>query len=196
MSKESSETSSYSEKKMKEAVKEQIAPDLSGLEHFWETLDKGFEFPSLEQILTREVTPAEFDYLLQRMAPLIVWNSDTIAPADQGVLITLREASPYYRVYDFVVALLATPKKLYDGERTWGDSIQTAQAMGREGARRGWNMHLEGFDKMVTVAWVEVQRINLSRKDKKIQVLHYPTPGEEKIARLLKCFPDDFMRMK
>lgn len=154
------------------------------LEQFWALFSDDLSHPDLKELLTRRVTPADIYHLLGRFATLTIWNADDISPAVNGKLMGLKEASAHYLVYDFGVALIATPKELYSSERTIEDSLQTARAMIREIQRREWNIQLAGYDKMVTAAWVEANRLNSLKKGHEIRVEYYePTVADQNILR-------------
>ena len=142
------------------------------IEKFWKSFTEGKSF-DLEEILTRDISPMDVYYLLGRFGTLTIWNSDDLSPAAKGYLIELDDSSSHYLVFDFKVALVATPKDLFDYDRTIDASLKTARAMTREIHKRAWNIEMAGFDKMVTAAWVEVQHLNRLGEGHKIEIHHY-----------------------
>lgn len=150
------------------------------VKEFWKAFFEG-EFLDLTEILTRKITPLDIYYLLSRFATLTIWNADDLSPTNMGKLITIKNASPDFLVFDFGVALVATPKDLFDHNRTVKQALQTARAMVDECRRRGWNIEMAGFDKMVTAAWVHVQEVNRGlSQNKQMKILHYePTTADQ-----------------
>jgi len=151
------------------------------LQNFWQSFSEEKQLPSLEEVLAREITPVEIYHLLERFASLIVWNADDLTSAKTGKRIELKDdeesgednAELRYTVYDFGVALVATPKDLFDSERTLSDALKIARIMMKEVQRRKWNIQMAGFDKMVSAAWVKVQQLNERSKEHKIEVIDY-----------------------
>lgn len=167
-----------------ERMKEEYGIDLGQLENFWGLFSDDLSHPDLKEFLTRKIKPADIYYLLGRFATLTIWNADDVSPADEGQMIQLKEASPHFFVYDFKVALIATPKDLYEASRTLEDALQTARAMVLEVQRRKWNVQLAGYDKMVTAAWVEANRLNDLKQGHAIKVEYYsPTPTDQHILQ-------------
>lgn len=156
----------------------------------WEALGKNMPLPQLEDIYKRPISILDVYYILERWAPLTIWNAFDLEPAGPKSLINLPGASPHYLIYDRGSCLTATPKELFSHERTLADSIATAKAMGREVYKRSWTIEFAGFEKMVRAAWVEIKREG-DLKGKPLEVLYFkPTPQDERIyqneARALK----------
>lgn len=170
-------------KAQREQMKKEYGIDLEQLDQFW-ALFSDDEGPDLTELLTRKVTPAEIYALLGRFATLTLWNSDDITPAVNGKIIEIEGASQHFLVYDFKVALITTPKDLYASDRTLEDALQTARAMVHEIQRRGWNIQLAGYDKMVTAAWVEANRLNSLGRGPAIKVEYFsPTPADQHVLK-------------
>jgi hypothetical protein len=54
----------------------------------------------------------------------------------------------------------------------------------REIQKRGWNIQLAGYDKMVTAAWVEANRLNTLKQGHEIRVDYYePTIADQNILQ-------------
>ena len=94
---------------------------------YWEKFAKKLELPDLDALLSRKVSASEVYYLLGRFATLVIWNSDDLTPANEGKLIEIEGSSDHYSVYDFDIALVASPKELYNGDRCLNDSLLTAK---------------------------------------------------------------------
>jgi hypothetical protein len=148
------------EAEMEENLVDMINPRLEELKGYWEKLFDQAPLPDLGDILN-DIKPTDIYYLLQRFATLTVWNADDLTPADKGQLMQIPDVSSFYNVYDFGVALVATPKDLYDDQRTLKHSVDTACAMMKEAHNRHWNVELAGFDRMVTAAWVTAQELGV-----------------------------------
>jgi hypothetical protein len=176
------------------AVYESIAAEgaeFTDLKNFWQAFANDLALPDIKTILEREISPADIYYLLGRYGTLIVWNADDLRPAEGGELISIEGVSERYNVYDFEVALVASPKGLYDSKRNLKDGYQTAEAMINEVYKRKWNIEMAGYDKLVNTAWIEVQRLNDLHADHKIEVYNYaPTQAAartlEHVRQLMK----------
>ena len=153
-----------------DAIDKTYGVDIRKIEKYWELFASDGQLPDLERLLTRQVTPEDIYYLLERFATLTIWDADNLSPADEGKVLALAGSSPYYQVYDFGVALVATPKELYDTHRVLSDAFQTARVMIQEVQKRGWKIQLSGYDKMITAAWVEVNRLNEANPEQKIEI--------------------------
>ncbi len=148
------------------------------LEFYWQALLGGVDpslLPDIQKALTRDVTPSDIYYLLGRFSTFIIWNADDLSSPDKGRIIELSDANERFNVYDFDVALVASPKDLYDPNRTLRNGIETAQAMIHEVQCRKWNIEFAGYDKLVRAAWLEVQKLNRLQKGEGhiIEVYHY-----------------------
>lgn len=153
--------------------------NLEQFETYWQSFADKLELPDLEELLTRRVTRKDIYYFISKFSNLTVWNSDDFRPAEDGKIITIPGASDQFMVYDFDVALVASPKDLYSPSRTLMDVVETAKAMVKEAHRRKWNIELAGFDKMVSAAWVEAEWINKANPDGKIEVKNFiPTSDD------------------
>ena len=163
---------------------------------FWRLFMEG-KYLDLTEILTRKATPIDIYYLLSRFATLTVWNAEDLRHPTGGKIIKLKNASPDYLVFAFNVAFVATPKDLFDYNRTLKDSLQTSRAVVEEAHKLGWNIEMAGFDKMVTASWVKVQEINNNiekiGKGKKIIVHNYePTKSASSVIVNKKRFDERF----
>lgn len=133
-----------------------------------------------------EPTPAEAYYLMQRFATLTLWDAYNLEPPSRDfVELSLKEASPHYRIYDRGSCLVATPADLFSEKRTLEDALQTARVMSREVYKRGWGaVELAGFNKMVRASWVEIQ-ILAHKYGKPLNVLYYePTAADHKLYQM------------
>jgi hypothetical protein len=163
-------------------------PTLDRLEEFtdyWDKIAKGLPLPDIESLLTNEVRPLDIYHLLGRFATLIIWNADDLTPAEDGEIINLADASSLFNVYDFKSSLVAAPKDLYDTKRGLMDAVLTAQAMIREIKKRKWNIELAGYDKMVSAAWIETQKLNELGEGHEIEVRNYePSDLDEDVLTI------------
>ena|SRR3990167_11227917 len=142
----------------------------------WEQLTKEGIMPeTLEEIIQRPISKTDMYYLLQRFASFTVWNADDLRLADNGQLVTVKEASDEFNVYDFEVCLVATPKDLFSHERTLGDALQTAKAMVKETYRRKWHVEFGGFDRMANIAWYEIKKLN-AKGAHQMEIRNYQPP--------------------
>ncbi len=153
--------------------------NLEAFDNYWKSFSEKLELPDLEKLLTRQITRNDIYYFINKFATLTVWNSDDFRPADNGKLIKILGASDHFMVYDFDVAIVASPKDLYSTSRTITDAVETARAMVQEAYQRNWNIELAGFEKMVSAAWVEAEWLNKKSADHKIEVKNFiPTPDD------------------
>jgi hypothetical protein len=123
---------------------------------------------------------------MQRFATLTLWDAYNLEPRSrQFVELSLKEASPHYRIYDRGSCLVATPADLFSHDRTLEDALQTARAASREVYQRGWGaVELAGFNKMVRASWVEIQ-ILAHKYGKPLNVLYYePTAADHKLYQM------------
>lgn len=139
--------------------------NLEQFDQYWHLFSEKMDLPDLEELLTRRVTPREIYYFINKFATLTVWNSDDFRPADNGKLLDILDENDQFLVYDFEVALVATPKELFSTSRTPKDARSVAAAMIQEAHHRKWNVELAGFDKMVSAAWVEAEYLNKTLED-------------------------------
>jgi len=151
------------------------------LETWRELADKGALPENMQEVINRPITPQDVYHLLERFATFTVWNADDLRLASQGEVIEVDGASPHYRVYDFDVCLVATPKELYSHDRVMGDALETARAMIRNVHKRGWNVEFGGFDRMATAAWYEARRQNVNSQHQ-MEVRNYK-PTDAKVAK-------------
>ncbi len=158
-----------------EAPKEpsELEFDLEQFDHYWQSFSDKLDLPDLEELLTRRITRRDIYYFIDKFATLTVWNSDDYRPADDGVLIKINGASDHFMVYNFDVALVASPKDLFSTTRTPGDALQTARAMVQEAYSKKWNIELAGFDKMVSAAWVEAEWLNKNKAEYQMAVKNF-----------------------
>lgn len=159
--------------------------DLEQFDQYWKAFHDKLELPDLEELLTRRITKRDIYYFISKFATLTVWNADDYRPADEGQLIEISGASEHFMVYNFDVAIVATPKDLYSTTRTLGDALQTARAMVQEAYKRKWNIELAGFDKMVSASWVEAEWLNRNKADYQMAVKNF-IPSENDWTNLSK----------
>jgi hypothetical protein len=147
----------------------------------WEALGKNMPLPELGDVLNRPVSLTEVYYLLQLFATLTIWDVYNLEYPGEKTVLKLEGASPHYNVYDRGCCIVGAPKDLYSHERTLEDALNTARAMAREVYKRGWVIEFAGFEKMVRVAWVELQLL-ADKHGKSLEILHYnPSPSDLKI---------------
>lgn len=121
---------------------------------------------------SRPVTKADVYYLLERFAPLTIWDALNLDAPGRKVLIDLQNASPHFNVYDAGSALIMTPKDLYSEKRTLKDAIQTADALTEEVFNRGWVIEMAGFEKLERAVWIKAQHLE-DMHGKKLEILHF-----------------------
>ncbi|OGT07243.1 MAG: hypothetical protein A2103_03925 [Gammaproteobacteria bacterium GWF2_41_13] len=153
--------------------------DEMAFKNYWQAVMENLDLPDLETLLTRKITKSELYYLLERFATFTVWNSDDLRLAIDGKMIELDGASPLFQIYDFEVALVASPKDLYATNRTLADCVQTARAMIQEAHRRKWNVELTGYDKMIRAAGIEAARLNKLMADYTMEIENYELTGAD-----------------
>lgn len=151
------------------------------LANYWERLQQGLPLPNIEEILNRKISKSDIYWLLGRFATLTVWNGDDLSSPQDGKIIIIKGASDKFNVYEFyndnrqAVAIVTSPKELFDHDRTMADAIQTAKAMAHNIKERGWNCEMAGFGIMTVALWMEVQHLNsiATEDQKKIDIYHY-----------------------
>lgn len=126
----------------------------------WEAILQGQSIPELKALIDRPITHQEIYYLLSRISYFVIWDANNSAPAGALKALALKSASEHFNVYDRGSCIVATPKQLFDHNRTLLHSVQTAQAMAREVFQRAWKVEFGGFDKMVRAAWVEFELLS------------------------------------
>ncbi len=148
----------------------------------WDAVGSSQTIPTLDA-MTRDISPAEIYYLLQRWATLAIWDVYNLEPASEKTLLTLPGVSPHFNVYDRGSCLVGSPKDLFSYKRSLEDGLMTARAMADEVQKRGWTIELSGFNKLVRAAWVQLQ-VNGSKNGKYLEVLHFtPNPNDVKLAQ-------------
>jgi hypothetical protein len=173
---------------------EDTSPDNSGKPPFgpnyltelkkqvWEALGTNQATP-MQDPMTRDISPTEIYYLLQRWASLAIWDVYNLEPAGDKTLLTLPGASPHYEIFDRGSCLVGAPKDLFSYKRNLEDGLMTARAMADEVYKRGWTVEFAGFNKLVRAAWVELQ-VNGSKSGKFLEVLHFtPSASDMKLAQ-------------
>lgn len=144
----------------------------------WQALLKGESLPELQALIDRPIQHYEVYYLLSRMAYFVIWNADNPEPAGKMKPLILKEASKHFNIYDRGSCLCATPKQLFDHNRTLFDAIKTAQAMANEVFNRNWSVELGGFDKMVRAAWIELEILSEKANKSVHYAYFYPSPHD------------------
>lgn len=143
----------------------------------WEALQQNLPIPDLGEMYSRDITPTEIYYLLERWGILIIWDAYNLEPPGEKVLLNLEGISPHYNIYDRGSCLIAAPKDLYSYERTTEDGLRSARVLAREVYKRNWTIEMAGIDKMTRAAWVEMQHLG-DQFGKQVEVINY-TPSEE-----------------
>ncbi len=147
----------------------------------WDALGKNLPLPEMDEIFGRNITAAEFYYLLERFAYLKVWDVYNLDLPSEKKLLKLKGASEHYNVYDCGSCLVAAPKELFSDVRTLADALQTARALAHEAAARDWIVELDGNDKMMRALWIE-SRLMGDASEKYLEILHFnPTNEDVKI---------------
>lgn len=123
----------------------------------WEAILQGQTIPELQALIDRPISHQEVYYLLSRISYFVIWDANNPAPAGALHALALQGASEHFNVYDRGSCIVATPKHLFDHNRTLQHGVHTAQAMAREVFQRGWTVEFGGFDKMVRAAWVKFE---------------------------------------
>ncbi len=152
--------------------------------------------PDFGNLLDRPFTLLELHYLMERFATFTIWDVYNLEPSLEKTLIAIEGQSPHYSVYDKGSHLVCAPTDLFSHERTSADAMQTARAMAAEVFRRGWTVELSGFDKMMRIAWVELQVLG-HKHNKPVEVLHYdPTDADRKLCDLREGKSPSMMKSK
>lgn len=160
-------------------VGEQLRPDQISYRKgkIWKAFDDGETIPEdILEFVERPITKQDVYHLLERYASFTLWNADDMRLAENGNRIKINGSSDKFQVFDFDVCLVATPKDLFDSQRTLQDALVTARAMTREVHRRRWNVEFGGFDRMAYAGWLEVQTLN-SKSRHKMTIKNYTPPG-------------------
>lgn len=145
----------------------------------WEALENKMPIPELDELYSREVTPLEIYYLLERWGILIVWDAFNLDAPGEKKLLNLKGTSPHYNVYDRGSCIVAAPKDLYSYERTIEDGLQTARVVAREVYQRKWTIEMAGFEKLVRSAWIELQHLG-DEFGQRLEIINY-NPSENDI---------------
>lgn len=144
----------------------------------WAALENQLPMPDLSDMYTRDVTPLDIYYLLERWGILTIWDAYNLDPASPKILLNLEGTSPHYHIYDRGSSIIGCPKDLFSAERTIADGLQTAKVMAREVYKRNWTIELAGLDKLTRAAWVELQRLG-DQYGKRLEIINYsPSPHD------------------
>ena len=144
----------------------------------WEAILQGQTIPELKELMDRPISHHEIYYLLSRISYFVIWDANNSAPAGALQALVLKGASELFNVYDRGSCIVATPKQLFDHNRTLRHGIHTAQAMAYEVFQRGWKVEFGGFDKMVRAAWVEFELLS-QKFGKPVSYSYFqPTPQD------------------
>lgn len=149
----------------------------------WAAVGQGQPIPTLpdtDHLLDCSVTPAEYYYLLERYAYLIIWDANNMSFPGRLVKLNLAGVSDKFQVYDRGSCIVASPKDLYRHDRTPHDALVTSRAMAEEVFKRGWIIEFSGFDKMVRAAWVRLQLLS-AQHNKNVEILHYMPESEDRL---------------
>ncbi|MES2204134.1 MAG: hypothetical protein V4496_02835 [Pseudomonadota bacterium] len=157
----------------------------------WEAIIQGQSIPELKELMDRPISHQEIYYLLSRISYFVIWDANNSAPAGVLQALALKGASEMFNVYDRGSCIVATPKQLFDHNRTLKHGVETAQAMANEVFQRGWRVEFGGFDKMVRAAWVEFEL--LSQKFGKPVSYSYFNPSSQDVDSLKQA---QSLRMK
>ena len=149
----------------------------------WEAIIQGQTIPELSALINRPITHQEVYYLLSRIAYFVIWDANNSAPAGALHALALKGASEHFNVFDRGACIVATPKQLFDHNRTLQHAVHTAQAMAREVFQRGWRVEFGGFDKMVRAAWIEFELLS-EKFDKPVSYSYFqPSPHDVDILK-------------
>lgn len=144
----------------------------------WEAILQGQTIPELQALIDRPLSHQEVYYLLSRISYFVIWDANNPAPAGALRALSLQGASEHFNVYDRGSCIVATPKQLFDHNRTLQHGIHTAQAMAREVFQRGWTVEFGGFDKMVRASWIEFELLS-QKFGKPVSYSYFqPTPHD------------------
>ncbi len=144
----------------------------------WQAVLDGQSIPEIESLLNRSVTHQEVYYLLARMAYFVIWDASNPAPAGKLYPLSLIATDKHFHIYDRGSCLVATPKHLFDHNRTLLHAVKVAQAMAHEVFKRGWTVEFGGFDKMVRAAWIELELL-AQKHEKPVRYSYFnPSPHD------------------
>lgn len=146
----------------------------------WKALGDNLPLPELTEVMERPITPLEIYYLLERYAVLTIWNVNNLEAPSAKKLLEVKDNSEHYYIYDRGSCLVAAPKDLFSQKRTLEDAYKAARALAHEAYKRGWTIEFAGFNKMVRIAWIELQLEADKNQGKRLEILHYE-PSEEDI---------------
>jgi len=147
----------------------------------WQAVEQRLPVPELSDLLEKEITPLEINYLLERWGFIKIWDAFNLEPPSEFKLIQIEGVSEHYYVYDRGSCLVGFPKDLFSYERTLEDGMQTARAIAREAYKRQWTVELVGIDKLTRAAWVEIQHLG-DTHGKRLEVINFsPTTDDIKI---------------
>jgi hypothetical protein len=147
----------------------------------WQAVQDELPIPDLNELYNRPISAQEIYYLLERWGLLTIWDAFNLEPPGEKQLLDLEGASEHYNVYDRGSCLVATPKDLYDHERTLRDGLMTARAMAREVYERDWTIQMVGFEKLVRATWVEIQHLG-DKNGRRLEVIGFsPSPDDVKL---------------
>jgi hypothetical protein len=149
----------------------------------WKAVIDGDELPAnIADLFNQAVSAQDVYYLLGRISHFVIWNAGDLSAPGEKKLLSLAGVSERFDVYDRGSCLVAVPKDLFDGNRSFRDALDTAQAMTREVYQREWTIEFAGYDKMVAGAWVEAKRLE-QVYGREMKIDNYaPTVQEEIVA--------------
>jgi hypothetical protein len=151
----------------------------------WQAILQGQTIPEIQSLMDRPITHQEIYYLLGRMAYFVIWDAHNPAPAGELYPLRLQGIEEHFNVYDRGSCIVATPKHLFDHNRTLLHAVNVSQAMAHEVFKRGWTVEFGGFDKMVRAAWVEFEL--LSEKYEKPVKYSYFNPSPHDVDILIQA---------
>ncbi|MFN3234940.1 MAG: hypothetical protein ACE365_05970 [Gammaproteobacteria bacterium] len=113
-----------------------------------------------QQLTEEELNSRWVRYFLGRFATMTIHINDDDATETEPREITLMRGSEKFKIVDRGTTLTTSPTALFDDDRTLTDALETAKAMAIEVYNNGWqDIEIEGYDKMVSRAWVEFQAL-------------------------------------
>lgn len=144
----------------------------------WEAVGNNLPIPQIDELFSREISPIEIYYLLERFAYLAIWDVYNLDFPSEKVLLNIEGMNEHYNAYDRGSCLIVAPKDLFSHERTSADMLDAARVLAREAYNRGWTIEFAGFEKMIRAAWVELRLIG-DKTGKYLEVLHFTPTNED-----------------
>lgn len=149
----------------------------------WEALEQGLPTPEITELINHPITKDDINYLVERMAPFIIWDVFNLDPPHVKQLLNFENLNKHYNIYDCGSCLVGAPKELFSHERTMEDAYQMARVMAREVYKRGWTVEFSGIEKVKRVAWVELSHLSEEFGKKVTIISHTATQRDIQLYR-------------